>query len=468
MDIKQNNYFFLKLTQFVENYCGISLSDKEHKRVMSIISKRLTKTNIVSTTEYINHITNVKGADELKIFINNITISETYFFRDNNQFNALTNYIIPAVLKRKKEKKLKIWSAGCSSGEEAYSIAIALHKADLFDKFDEIKIIGSDINSYNIEKANSGIFSKHSFRGVNDTIIEKYFSENSGKYSIIDQVKKKVEFKIFNIKIDQNKNNNTFLKNIDIIFCRNVIIYFDKTIINNILKNFYKLLVPEGFLILGHSETPDILGKNLFIPIKTNNTFIYKVNYPPDNQQKKNIIQLLPSDNNKKQTDIFDTLLNLYLTKDYLKAKNLIEKNYSNTNNINILTISAMMAINREDFKQTFGFVDKIFSINEFSPEAYFIKGLVYEEKKKTNKSVKAYETSIFLNPSFFMSYFRLAQIYQKEKKYKKALITFNKALSIIDKQDVNLFCILSGGYSKKSIKTICTQLVQLLEKDIV
>ena len=291
MNNKQDSYF-LKLTQFVKNYCGISLSDREKKRIMSIIFKRVIKTNMVSATEYINHIIDVKGIDELKIFINNITISETYFFRNYNQFNALTNYIIPSILKRKKEKKLKIWSAGCSYGEETYSIAIALHKANLLNRFDEIKIIGTDINAPNIEKAKSGIFTKYSFRSLDNSIIENYFSKTNEKYTINNLFKSNIEFKIFNIKPDQNTNYPKFLKKIDVIFCRNVIIYFEKIIIKNILNNFHNLLAPEGFLILGHSENPHISGKNLFTPIKTDNTFIYKVNLPnkdPNRNKDKKI-----------------------------------------------------------------------------------------------------------------------------------------------------------------------------------
>jgi chemotaxis protein methyltransferase CheR len=183
-----------------------------------------------------------------------LTTNETYFFREAFQLKAFSEEIIPeivAVKGAKKDKSLRIWSAGCSTGEEPYTIAmLLLERPDLADW--RIEIIGTDISQRVLHQARKGVYGSSSFRVTDDIYKKRYFHEQEGGFRIADRVRELVTFSRLNL-YDQSRF--LFLGKMDIIFCRNVIIYFDQPAKKKVIEQFYNTLNPGGFLLLGHSES---------------------------------------------------------------------------------------------------------------------------------------------------------------------------------------------------------------------
>jgi chemotaxis protein methyltransferase CheR len=181
-----------------------------------------------------------------------VTTNETYFFREPAQLTAFVEEIVPDLLARKAVKKIRIWSAGCSSGEEPYTIAMLLSEAGLYEKA-AFEIFASDINQAVLAKARKGIYRESAFRATPTTLRDRYFTrETDGSWRINDLVRNRISFGRLNL---YDEARVSLLGHLDVVFCRNVIIYFDDASKRVVVTNFYNRLSEGGYLLLGHSES---------------------------------------------------------------------------------------------------------------------------------------------------------------------------------------------------------------------
>lgn len=207
-----------------------------------------------SSDSYIAYIKLLKkNPEEYERLLDTLTVNVSEFFRNPEVFRLIENEIIPSIVKYGSEssiKSIRVWSAGCASGEEAYSLAILFHRflKPNFEKY-RIDIIGTDIDSRSLEKAKKGIYNESSLKNVSSNIKDNYFLKNGDKYQITDQLKKLAHFKHHDL-ISGPK-----IKQFDIIICRNVMIYFKKEIQEQLQLNFYQSLEKGGFFIIGKAET---------------------------------------------------------------------------------------------------------------------------------------------------------------------------------------------------------------------
>jgi len=184
-----------------------------------------------------------------------ITNIESYFFRDQDQFNLLRNHILPELIQRPKNNKtIRICSAGCSSGEEPYTLAILLK--ELIPDLEQwnLMILGTDINQDALEKARKGVYRPWSFRRVDTKIVQRYFQVIGEQYHLDSSIKQMVKFQAINLVKDVFPSPENDLYALDLILCRNVFIYFEPSAIAKVLIKFYNALQPLGYLITGHAE----------------------------------------------------------------------------------------------------------------------------------------------------------------------------------------------------------------------
>ncbi len=248
---------FQELRDFIYEKTGISIPARRKYLVENKLGQRLAELKLKSFSDYIKYLKFSPQKDrEFKKLCELITINETSFFRDIRQLTLFKNSILPEILeKRKKEGKkvLRIWSAGCSSGEEPYTLAIILHEVLKVSIIGwNIKITANDISPLVLSKAKLGLYNEHSLRTTPPNIIQKYFIKETRGYRIHPKVQKLVSFGLLNL------NDDAAVKRIppsDIIFCRNVIIYFDDEMKKKVLNHFYNNLVDDGYLFLGYSES---------------------------------------------------------------------------------------------------------------------------------------------------------------------------------------------------------------------
>lgn len=191
---------------------------------------------------------------ELASLIDVVANHESYFFREMPQLKTFLEEILPEIKEKKTKegkKEIRIWSAGCSTGEEAYTISMLMLESGLLNGWG-VEIFASDISQRVLHSARRGIYQKHSFRATDPLYISKYFQVDDNGYKISDKVKENVHFGYFNL-LDSDKA--IFINTMDVIFCRNVIIYFDLPVKKKVIEMFYNRLNDSGYLLLGHSES---------------------------------------------------------------------------------------------------------------------------------------------------------------------------------------------------------------------
>ncbi|QGG48614.1 CheR family methyltransferase [Heliorestis convoluta] len=256
------------LSKMIYEHCGIDYR-KQEATLSSKIASRLRELGLTSS-EYATYL-KTKDTEWDKL-IELITVNETYFFREDKVLEEFQKLLLQ-YQNRSVHQPLRIWSAACSSGEEPYTLAMLIKEKALFPP-GAVQIIASDINPKILQKAKSGLYHKKSlsFRKMPDTMLRKYFLPQEEEYQIINEVKEMIEFRRLNL-FDPYLVGK--MEKIDILFCRNVLIYFDGKAIQKIVNSFADIMKPGGYLFLGHAET--ITGTSrAFETIYQSSVFYYR------------------------------------------------------------------------------------------------------------------------------------------------------------------------------------------------
>ena len=255
--LSQKEYELFKSLVFEQT--GIFLGEKKKELVKTRLGKRLRKTGIPTFKDYYDYVTSSEsgGNEELISLIDAISTNKTSFFRENEHFNFLRETVIPEILNNSKmsgKKKIRVWSAGCSSGEEPYTLAIVLYESikNLYGW--DLKILATDISTGMLDKASAGIYKMETIEDVPISSRRAHFQSGSGEMIGQCKVKKHLRDLIVFRRLNLMMPKYPFKGLFDFIFCRNVIIYFNKKTQEELMAKYHRYLKPGGYLFLGHSE----------------------------------------------------------------------------------------------------------------------------------------------------------------------------------------------------------------------
>ena len=254
MAISDNDFELIR--DFIYNVCGMYFHTSKKYFLENRLMRRMEAIGVKTCQDYTRLLKSPQGSGELKYLLDEITTNETYFFRNIAQLAAFENILLPEIvaIKNKMEfRKLRIWSAASSSGEEAYTMAmILLEKRSTLLKDWIIEIVGTDINETVLAQAREGIYNAYSVRNVPDAYRRKYIREDNGRFILSPEVKKGVTFNKLNLYEDSKM---VFMKSFDFIFSANVLIYFDAASKSKVVQHFYNNLQPYGYFFVGQSES---------------------------------------------------------------------------------------------------------------------------------------------------------------------------------------------------------------------
>jgi chemotaxis protein methyltransferase CheR len=246
---------YIKISNFVYTNIGINLGNDKKALVSGRLQKLLKKYNFQSYNDYFNFLKHDKTGEALSELADNISTNHTFFYRESSHFDYFKDIALPNIIKKKQlelNKDIRIWCAGCSSGEEAYMIVmLMLEVLGLDYKNYTAGLLATDISSRALKIAINGEYNVDRLGKLPKNYINKYFNKVDNDFYVIDSIKKEITYRRFNLI----KESFDFKKKFDIIFCRNVMIYFDAPTRIKLIENFYKSLNNEGYLFIGHSET---------------------------------------------------------------------------------------------------------------------------------------------------------------------------------------------------------------------
>ncbi|MBD3754408.1 MAG: protein-glutamate O-methyltransferase CheR [Gammaproteobacteria bacterium] len=243
---------FARIKKMVYEFAGIDLNESKKNLVYNRLSKRIRILGLNTFKAYLNYVEE-QGEAEFVNLINAITTNLTFFFRENHHFDYLAHHVIPMLLKaNQSNKKIRIWSAGCSTGEEPYSIAITL-KETVPAGWDA-KVIATDLDTNVVDTARTGIYPLERLKGVSEERKKRWFLKGGGAQSGFAKVKPELQ-SIIDFGQINLMSEWPLREQIDVIFCRNVVIYFDKPTQAKLFDRYANLLPAHGHLFIGHSES---------------------------------------------------------------------------------------------------------------------------------------------------------------------------------------------------------------------
>lgn len=248
--LRMTDQEFHNLTSFIKSKYGIDLS-KKRTLIESRLSHDLRMRGLNNFQDYLELVKNDKSGSEVTVMLNKLTTNLSFFMREKEHFDYLTKTVLPYFEKTRKNNEFRIWSAGCSSGQEAYNIAMVIDQYFGFRKGKwDTTILATDISMKVLDKARKGIYTEQEISGLPPAWKGKYVKQISpGTYQISDQIRKEVVFRPGNLMEPFH-----FKRPFDLIFCRNVMIYFDGPTKDSIIEKFYDATSPGGYFFIGHSE----------------------------------------------------------------------------------------------------------------------------------------------------------------------------------------------------------------------
>jgi len=267
---------YQKFCEYFYRRTGISFGDNKRYFVDKRLIDRIQKSGAAGVGDYFERLRRHDAAGEIEILINLLTINETYFYREDHQLECLVNSILPELVsERRKGDRIRIWSMPCSTGEEPYSIAMYLlenwAKVDDYD----IEIMASDIDTNVLRAAEDGKYDARSLHRLSPTLVRKYFvSAGAEGFRLIDAIRQSVRFTKVNASDVAEMRR---FASVDVIFCRNMLIYFDDRSRRQVVESFYDSLAQGGFICLGHSESMSRIS-SLFDVRKFPHAIVYQKN----------------------------------------------------------------------------------------------------------------------------------------------------------------------------------------------
>ncbi len=476
-----DNHRLLKLREYLLANMGLNFTENRNKELYTKIGEVSKDFGFTDVDEFIDWIVcrkiDNKNIERLASFL---TIGETYFQRERKALDFLEYEYLPQLINKRKKthRYIKIWSAGCSSGEEPYSVAIMLKRLIPNIKEWEITIKATDINPNFLEKAKRGEYTEWSFRGIDEDFKRRYFKKNKkGLFKINSDIKEMVDFSFLNlISYDDNSEKNNF-SSYDIILCRNVMIYFSADGIRCVTSKFYDTLAKGGVLILSPVESTPLIcdkfnrkqyntvtvysktdvDKDSLTYLKFNdrvsNSLFYSKNKLEFNKQPTNIGFSVKPDfcikkdfkqQNKICADNNKNISFEYILEEYRSGKiNDVEKKLKNaSDNVSDLRKHLLLAkiyLDKKELKLAEEQCLNVINKDKINANAYYILGTIYYEDNRVEDAISALQKAVFLEPNNALCHYLLGNIYLTmgvNKESERSFRTVNRILSEMSNDD--------------------------------
>ncbi len=419
---------------------------------------------------------------QFQTLADHLTIGETYFFRENYGLDILKDKIIPALISKRARRKpsLRLWSAGCSTGEEAYSLAILLDKYFPQLKDGQVTILATDINTRFLEKAQRAIYRQWSFRNTPEWVQRMYFSHTAdGQFVLHPRVKNRVSFAHLNLAEQRYPSfaNNTY--NMDVILCRNVLIYFNRPTINRIIGRFVQTLAPTGRLLVGPSEAAFIAHPQLRpLPLGKGTVFqketaaqpnqpkapprpVFQPAATPPPRPPKPATPVKPA----AKTDILAEVASLLAQSAHQQAAMLLLNALKTEENSappksTLLTLLAQVCANQGNLEQALTWIEEAILVDKLTPDHHYLRGTILQEQNRLNEARKAFKRALFLDPDFVPAHFALGNLSRQNNEPGRANRHYQAARQALKQHPADKILPATGGLTVSELTHILQALL--------
>lgn len=485
---------------------GLYFSSNRSTELEYGIRHAFASSSCASLDEFYNLLVNAQsGSVEMDLLVNAVTVSETHFFRDAAQFNALATTILPGIIKRKTSlRTLRIWSAGCASGEEPYSIAMLLQ--DVIPDIENwsITILATDINTQLLERARVASYGQWAFR--EDRAISmrlRHFRPAGNRFELSPQIKRMVTFSQLNLVEDRYPSFETNTMMMDLVICRNVTIYFPQDVTRQVVGRFHGALVDGGWLVVGHSE-PSLEIYHQFQPRNFPDTVVYQ----RDDNAKPNIVPmplretgpfvfapvpaavppgrsateatptrpvLIPRVNSQplsvpaNKEESAEALAHIRELLEFghdQDALNILDKLAEmEPNNPQVYALLGQVHANRGAWLEAEKNCRRAMQINKLTLEAYYTLGLVLQHQAKLAEAIDMMKKVIYLDRNHVLGHYHLAGLYREQGLLPNAQKSLENAFNLLRSAPADEMIAGSGGVTVSRLRDALIHQQQILNK---
>lgn len=409
------------------------------------------------------------------------TVGETYFIREPKVFDALEKHVLLNLIRSRRQidRRLRIWSAGSCTGEEAYSIAILLSRMIPDIKEWNITILATDINPQFLEKAQEGVYREWSFRGTPFWLKENYFNKTKeGFYEILPQIKRMVKFQYLNLVEDAYPSLYNDTNAMDIVFCRNVLMYFTPEQVKSVVDRFFLSLVENGWLIVGSSETSHILFSQ-FVTVNFPGAILYEKDHQENRkfrhmvhepsipmdpfgasfsmkplyyfrpklethskfqpmQETETAVQESPfpaQELAQQPQNVYENAMLLFQAGEY---ENTIEQIHQFIRNesptVHLMTLLAKSYANQGKLNDAIQWCEKAIETDKLNPEIHHLRAVILQEQGQTESAVASLKRALYLDSNFILAYYMLGNVSFQIGKVKESQKYYRNALELLKK----------------------------------
>lgn len=372
---------------------------------------------------------------ELRNLLNLVTVTETCFFRDGAQFRLLRDYIIPALLAERAGRaggacgKIRIWSAGCSSGEEAYSIAITLDEVGVFTALPEgtIEIIGTDLNTKAIEKARRGVYTARAVRNVEGRLLDRYFARDGKLFALSETIKKHVKFEFGNLT--QTPMPSTGPQ--DVVFCKNVAIYFRPDAARKLIEALRDTLAGDGYLLLGHAESLWQMSDG-FTLVEHDRAFCYRKTPPRCGLSPAGTATTVKHGSVKASTTVtamaqgfspatgdtttqYESCLAVFRAGEWDVAESALRALVAACPTfVPGLLLLGGLYVHRGRFEDAAGQAEAVLKVSDLEARAHLLLGMIAARRQRIDEALQSLRRALYLDDSLALGHFWLGNLYRE------------------------------------------------------
>jgi len=442
-----------RISEYVTGWLGLHYPKKRWRDLERIICHAAPELGFEDTDRCIDRLLSGQLAREQEeILAGHLTIGETYFFREQKSFDILENRILPDLIasRRGRDQRLRIWSAGCSTGEEPYSLAILLSRLIPDPRGWKITILATDVNSRSLGKAVQGVYSDWSFRGLPQWIRQRYFTKMpDGRYELRHAIRRMVTFSILNLAEDNYPSLSTNTNAMDIILCRNVLMYFEPKQHRQVIRNFQRSLLEGGWLVVSPCETSPAFSA-CFETVMFPGAAFYKRNdqggkphaalpplpagvadarFPslpvpvpapkPLSPAPPRAQDTLKPPAQRTQLSLYEEALALYRQGSYEEAADMLSgllargEAGAGTQPVfgKAVALMAQSQANRGEIALALEWVEKAIAVDKLNAELYYLRATIFQEQEQIPKAMASLKQTIYLDQAFVMAYFALGML---------------------------------------------------------
>lgn len=401
--------------------------------------------------------------ESIETLATHLTISETYFWREPKAFDALCEQILPSLirLREKSQKRLRIWSAGCATGEEPYSIAMALFNLIPDIKDWHITILATDINPLSLHKAEAGEYGKWSFRNAPTWLKAKYFiALKNDKYIIRPEIRQAVSFQYLNLTED---NYPTLINNtsaMDIIFCRNVLMYFTPELARLIGQRFYNCLIDDGWLFVSACELSSQLFPQFSSVQFTGTTAYHRTLKGAQSQIDPSVLNqvILPSlQQTLNETEAIVGLPHIIKSRENVRVTKQTEPKKLPLNDV----MSVRSLANQGKHDEALHACERAIAADKLDIAHYFLFAIILQEQKRDIEAIAAFKQVLYLDHSFVMAHFSLGNLEQQQGKTAVANKYFENALVLLNDYKTEDILLESEGLTAGRLREIINTILK-------